>query len=170
MKERNGTKKQLINELAESRQRIADLEVWQNEGIQVEEVVRDSESLCRSLFDHIPVGLYRTTPTGQILDANPALVQMLGYPNRESLLAINADDAYLTPEGRILWQTLMERDGVVRNFETQLRRADGSIVWVEENSRAVHGGDGRVLYYEGSFEDIAERKRVEEALRESEKK
>jgi len=170
MKDKNGTKKQLINELAESHPRIAGPEARQNGGKQAEEAVRDNESLYQSLFDHIPVGLYRTTQTGQIIDANPALVQMLGYPNRESLLAINAADAYLIPEGRIQWQTLMERDGVVRNFEAQLRRADGSIVWVEENSRVVRGGDGRVLYYEGSFEDITERKRVEEALRESEKK
>jgi PAS domain-containing protein len=101
MKDRDGAKNDLINKLAESNPRITDLEEWQNEGKQAEEAVRESESLYQSLFDHIPVGLYRTTPTGQIIDVNPALVQMLGYPNRESLLAINAADAYLTPEDRI---------------------------------------------------------------------
>jgi PAS domain S-box-containing protein len=157
MKDQTKTREQLINELAELHQRITELEVRENEGKRVEKGLRDSESLYRSLFDHIPVGLYRTTPAGQILDANPALIQMLGYPDRESLLAINAVDAYLNPESRIQWQTLMERDGVVRNFETQLRRADGSIVWAEESSRVVRDVDGRVLCYEGSFEDITER-------------
>ena len=170
MEDQNGRKRQFIDELAEPDQRIADLELQQNKDKQVEEALRDSESLYRSLFDHIPVGLYRTTPTGQILDANPALVQMLGYPDRESLLAINAADAYLDPKSRTQWQSLMERDKVVRNFETQLRRADGSIMWVEENSRVIRDVDGQVLYYEGSFEDITERKRVEEALNESENK
>jgi len=129
-----------------------------------------SESRYESLFDRIPLGLYRTRPTGEVLDANPALVQMLGYSDRESLLAINAADTYLNPESRIQWQTLMERDGVVRNFEAPLRRADGSIVWVEENSRVVRDADGRVLCYEGSFQDITERKRMKEALQESEER
>ena len=75
MKDQKEIEERLSNELAESHQRIADLEVQQNKDKQVEEALRDSESLYRSLFDHIPVGLYRTTPTGQILDANPALVQ-----------------------------------------------------------------------------------------------
>jgi PAS domain S-box-containing protein len=168
MRDQDREKKQLIDELAELHRRLSELETRENEGRRVQEGLRESESRYRSLFDHIPVGLYRTTPKGQIVDANLALVQMLGYPDRESLGAINAADAYLDPQSRVQWQTIMERDGVVRNFETQLRRADGSVVWTQEDSRVVRDGEGRVLFYEGSFQDITERKRVEEALRESE--
>jgi len=164
MKDQNNIKQYLINDLIELRQRMTELEPLEDEHRRAEETLGDSEDGYRSLFDHIPVGLYRTTPRGEILDANPALVQMLGYSDRKSLLATNAAHTYLNSESRIQWQTLMERDGVVRNFEKQLRRTDGSMVWVEENSRVVRDVAGRVLCYEGSFQDITERKRAEEEL------
>jgi PAS domain S-box-containing protein len=137
---------------------------------RAEEALRESEERYRSLFDRVPVGLYRTTPAGQILDANPTLAQMLGYPDRESLLAISATDLYVDPEDRGQEQTLLEREGVVREFETQLRQRDGTVIWVKDTVRAVRNTEGRVLYYEGSLEDITERKRAEETLRESREK
>jgi PAS domain S-box-containing protein len=124
----------------------------------------------RRLFENVPLGLYRTTPEGHILDANVALVQMLGYPNRETLMAIKATDTYVAPQDRQRWQELMERLGAVRHFEAQLRRRDGSVIWVEDNAQVVRDAEGRVLYYEGSLQDITERKRAEEALRMSEEK
>lgn len=132
---------------------------------QQRQALKEAETRYRSLFDGVPVGLYRTTPEGQALDVNPVLVQMLGYPDRESLLAVNTADVYANPEDRRRWQALMEREGVVRDFEVQLRRRDGTIIWVRDSARAVRNADGRVLYYEGSLEDITERRRVEEALR-----
>ena len=125
-----------------------------------------AETRYRSLFEGVPVGLYRTMPAGHILDANPALVQMLGHPDRESLLAASATDLYVSPEARKQWQALMEREGVVPDFEAQIRRRDGTIIWVRDSSRASQDDEGRVLYYEGSLEDITERKQAEEELRE----
>jgi PAS domain S-box-containing protein len=135
---------------------------------RAEEVLRASEARYQNLLNGVPVGLYRTTPGGQFLDANRALVELLGYPDREALLAINAVAVYVNTHDRKRWQALMERQGVVRRFEMQLRRYDGTIIWVEDNARVVRDADGRVLYYEGSDQDITERKRAEEALRESE--
>ncbi len=132
---------------------------------RAEEKLRESEERYRSLFDGVPISLYRTTPTGQIIDANPALVEMLGYPDLESLLAMAVAETYANPEDRIQWQTIIECDGIVKNYEKQLRRHDGSIIWVEENTRVVCQSDGRVLYYEGSFQDITERKRAEEEIK-----
>ncbi|MEE9616749.1 MAG: PAS domain S-box protein, partial [Anaerolineae bacterium] len=132
---------------------------------QQRQALKEAEARYRNLFNGVPVGLYRTTPGGQALDANIALVQMLGYPNRESLLTINAADTYADPEDRQRWQVLMEREGVVRDFEAQLRRRDGTIIWVRDSARAVRDADGRVLYYEGSMEDVTERRRVEEKER-----
>ena len=151
---------------------ISKLEIFRDitERKRAEAAVRESEERYRSLFNGVPVGINRTTPAGQILDANPALVHMLGYPDRESLLSVNATDLYVDPEDRRRWQALIKREGVVRGFEVQLRRHDGTTIWVRSNTRAIRDADGRVLHYEGSVEDITERKRAEERLRESEMK
>jgi len=140
------------------------------ERVRAEKALRESEERYRSLFNHVPVGLYRTSPDGEILDVNPALVQILGYPDRETLLAVNTSDLYVDLEELKRWQILIEREGVVRNFEVRLRRYDGTVVWAEDSTRTVFDADGRVLYYEGVMEDITERKRAEEALRESEER
>jgi two-component system cell cycle sensor histidine kinase/response regulator CckA len=128
--------------------------------------LRAGEAQYRTLFEGVPMGLYRTTPAGQILDANPALVHMLGYPDRESLLAAEATGIYVNPQNRQRWQALLEREGVVTDFEVQLCRGDGATIWVWDNARVVRDAEGRTVYYEGSLEDVTERKRVEEALAE----
>ncbi len=132
---------------------------------RAEEGLQESEERYRSLFEHVPVGLYRTTPGGQILDANPALAEMLGYPDRDSLLEVNAADVYVKAEDRQRWQTMMEGEGVVQGFEVQLRRRDGTIIWGRDNARAIRDSLGRVLYYEGAVKDITESKMAQEALR-----
>ena len=137
---------------------------------EMERRLRESEERYRSLFENVPVGINLTTPEGQILDANPALVEMLGFPDRETALAVSAADLYVDPEDRERWQALIERERVVRGFEVQLRRRDGTAIWVRSSARAVCDADGQVLSYEGSLEDITERKRAEEALREREEK
>ncbi len=127
--------------------------------------LRASEERYRTLFDGIPVGLYRTTPGGQIVDANLALVEMYGYPDREKLLETDITDGYVEPEERVRWQALMENQGVVRDFEARVRRYDGTTFWANDTARVVKAEQGQVLYYEGSLEDISERKRAEEKLR-----
>jgi PAS domain S-box-containing protein len=131
---------------------------------RAEEALRDSEKRYRSLFERVPVGLYRTTAEGRILDANLAQALMLGYPDLESLLKTNTEDVYVNPQDRQRWKTLMDRDGALHDFEVQLRRHDGKLIWVRDRSRAIHDADGRVLCYEGSLEDITERKQAELAL------
>jgi len=132
---------------------------------RAEEALRESEERYRSLFEGVPVGLYRTTQEGRILDGNPALVQMLGCPDLKSLLAANITDTFLDPEERRRWQTLIERRGSLRDFETRVRRHDGTIIWVEDSAQVVHDADGGVLYYEGSLKDITEHVQAEKELR-----
>jgi PAS domain S-box-containing protein len=131
---------------------------------RAEEELRESTERFHSLFDGVPVGLYRTTPEGQIVDVNTALVQILGYPDRESLLALNVPDGYMDPEERRRWQALMEHEGAVHGFEVQWRRGDGTAIWVKEDARAVRDYEGQALCYDGAVEDITERKQAEEAL------
>ncbi|MBI4759389.1 MAG: PAS domain S-box protein [Chloroflexi bacterium] len=128
-------------------------------------LLEEAETRYQSLLERVPIGLYRTTPAGQILDANPALMEMLGYPDRESLLAVNVEDIFVAPEDRRQWQALMEREGIARGFEMQLRRRDGTVIWVRDSARAVRDADGRALYYEGSLEDITEHKQRERELK-----
>lgn len=128
---------------------------------EVVEALRESEERYRTLFERVPVGLYRTTPDGRIVDANPALVEMLGYPSKEKLLETNAFQVYADPQDRERVNALLEKTGVVNDYEICLKGYDGSSIWVEDTVRAVRDGEGRVLYYEGSLEDITERKRAE---------
>ena len=124
----------------------------------------------QNLFDTIPVGIYYSTPDGRILDANPRLVQLLGYTSKESLIATNAAQLYCDSESRRQWQELMETEGVVLDFETWFRRFDGSLILVRNTSRAIKDNDGQIQYYEGVLEDISERKEIEEQLQRSEKR
>jgi len=128
------------------------------------EALRKSEERYRSLFDGIPVGNYRTTPQGKILDVNRAMVEMLGYPTRESLLTVTVTDLYKNPDDRAHWQTTMEREGIVHGFELQLKRFDGSIIWVSDDARAVRDENGHLLHYAGILRNITEHKQLEEKL------
>lgn len=116
-----------------------------------EKALREAETRYRSLFDGVPIGLYRSTSTGKFLDANPALVQMLGYPNREALLEVNLNHLYVNTDERQQWQMLVERDGLVQNFEVQIRRLDGTIIWVRNSARSVRDEQNQILYYEGAI-------------------
>jgi PAS domain S-box-containing protein len=122
--------------------------------------LRTSEEQYRTLFDGVPTGLYRSTPGGQLLDANPALVQMLGYSHREVLLAIHLDHIYVDPKERVRWKDQVEREGMVRDFVIRMYQRDGTIIWVTNTARAVRDQQGQVLHYEGSLEDITERRQA----------
>jgi diguanylate cyclase (GGDEF)-like protein/PAS domain S-box-containing protein len=128
---------------------------------QTEDALQESETRYRGLFDHVPVGLYRTTPDGRLLDANRALAHILGHPSPEVLLAAEATDLYVDPSDRDRWKAQVEAEGLVRDFELQLRRADGSVIYVRDSGRAVRGRDERILYYEGAIQDITMRKQAE---------
>jgi PAS domain S-box-containing protein len=129
--------------------------------------LQESEQRYRNLFNGVPVGIFRTTSDGHILDANPAVIDILGYPNREALLAINAVSLYVSQDDRRQWRCKADSEGIVHGFETRLRRLDGRIIWVHISGRIVHDEGERVTYNEGVLEDITERKHAEEALRQA---
>ncbi len=145
---------------------LAGLEQELAERARAEKALRESEERYRTLFDGVPAGIYRSNPAGRFFDVNLAMVQMLGYPDRETLMAKNAADLYLDPQQRAQWQALMQKEGVVRDFEFQVRRYDGAVIWLKNTSRAVKDERGRVLHYEGNLEDITQRKQAEAELRE----
>ncbi len=120
--------------------------------------------LYRELFARVPVGLYRTTPGGDIVDVNPALVRMLGYPDRETLLAEAAHSVYAAPDARERWSAEMDAKGTVSGFVAEWRRRDGSCIWVEENTHAVRTDDGTVLHYDGSAQDVTASRQAQAEL------
>ena len=134
------------------------------ERMEIQRALAESEERYRTLFDRVPIGLYRTTSGGNSLDANQTLVEILGYPDRGSLLAVNSRDLYINPQDRSEWQAMMEREGVVRDYEKQVRRYDGTTIWTRDNGRVVRDAEGRVVQYEGSIEDITEWKQAQAAL------
>lgn len=133
-----------------------------------ERAIRDSEQRYRGLFEGVPMGLFRIARDGRMLDANLNLVRMLGYPDRESLLSISTTDLYVDPQARRQWQQNMEQMGHVKDFECQVRRGDGGVIWVRSSTNAVRDDQGAILHYEGAVEDITDRKATEEALRRKE--
>ena len=135
------------------------------------EALLESEERFRSLFENATVGIYRTTPDGRILMANPALVGFLGYSSLEELATRNLEKEGFEPGyPRSGFRKLLESQGVVTGLEATWTRRDGSVVFVRESARAVRADDGSVLYYDGIVEDFTQHKRAEDALRESEER
>ncbi len=122
----------------------------------------------RDFFERLPIGLYRTSPDGRILDANSALADLLGLPDVSSLLSSDATRFYVDPKQRTQWRVLATRDGLVRDFDFQLRRADGQVIWARDTGRLVRDSAGRVVCYEGALIDVTDRRRAQQALQESE--
>lgn len=138
---------------------------------RAEMAVLRAEEKYRSIFEHIVEGIFQTTPEGRYLSANAALARIYGYDSPEDLMGHMTDIAhqlYLEPERRQEFIALMEEHDVVTDFESQVRRRDGSIIWISENVRAVRDEKHQLLYYEGTVEDITIRKRGEEQVRDSE--
>jgi PAS domain S-box-containing protein len=137
-----------------------------------EKSLRKAEQKYRAIFDGALEGIYETSPQGQSLTANPALARMLGYDSPDDVTSAITDSAkqvWVNPSERAEYIRLLEKQDVVRGFECQFRRKDGTKIWVSLNTRRVFGPDGKTLFYSGFIEDITERKRAEEALRASER-
>ncbi len=127
-----------------------------------------------TLFDFLPIGAYRSTPAGAQLRANPALVALNGYATEAEQLAGVRDIAtewYVDPARRAQFARQLERDGFVRGFVSEIyRHKTRERIWVSENSHAVRGANGAVLFYEGTVEEVTDRIQAEAALRDSEER
>ena len=132
-----------------------------------EMALRDAEARYRSIFENAIEGIFQTTPEGRYLAANPALARLYGYESPDSLIAALQDiehQLYVEPSRREEFMGEMQAHGKVTNFESQVYLRDGSVIWISENARAVRGADGAIRYYEGTVEDISERKMQERRM------
>jgi PAS domain S-box-containing protein len=126
-----------------------------------------------SLFEFLPIGAYRTRPDGVMVRANPALVRLNGFSSEAEMLAGVHDIAghwYVQPGRRAEFQHLLESEGHVVGFESEVwRYKTRERIWISENAHLVHGGDGRLLFYEGTVEEITDRVQARAALERSER-
>jgi PAS domain S-box-containing protein len=132
--------------------------------------LRKAEEQYRNIFDQALEGIYRSSPEGRCLAANPAFAKMLGYDSAEDLVSSVTDAAHqlwVDPADRLQYARQLEETGIIRGYESQLVRKDGIKIWVSANCRRVPGPGGNTLYFEGFVEDITERKRAEEDLQRS---
>ncbi|HTP39805.1 MAG TPA: EAL domain-containing protein [Steroidobacteraceae bacterium] len=128
---------------------------------------REAERRYRGLFEHAIEGIFRTTPEGRYLAANPALARIYGFESAEELIGSLQDirrQLYVNPQRREEFMSLIRGRGSITSFESQIYRKDGSIIWISENARAVHDPAGVLQFYEGTVEDITERKLYEARL------
>ena len=130
-----------------------------------------AEARYHSVFDHLVEGIFQTTPEGHYLMANAALARIYGYNTPEELMSSLTDisrSLYVQEGRRAQFVRLMQEHDTITGFESQVFRKDGSVIWISENCRAVRDTNGHLLYYEGTVEDITQRRQAEENLRNSE--
>lgn len=138
---------------------------------ETEEALRNAELKYRTIFEEAVVGIFQTAPSGILLNANPALARMFGYDSpRELRAAVNARSSgvFVNPESRRQFMKIVQRSGSVRDFEIQVYRKNGTIMWLSVNARAVLE-NGVVASYEGMCEDITDRKTLVEQLLQAQK-
>ncbi len=128
----------------------------------------DTEKKYQDIFYNAIEGIFLTTPSGRYLDVNPALAAIYGFASPEELIRHFKDikhQLYVDPKRRDEFARILHRDAKVTNFESQVRKKNGEIIWITENARAVYDQEGEISYYEGTVMDISDRKRAERDLR-----
>jgi PAS domain S-box-containing protein len=132
---------------------------------RAEKSLREAETRFRTIFENTIVGLYRTTPSGRILLANPALIKMMGCRSFKDLAEFNVEkNGYDPSTPRSIFKKLIKKEGRVIGLESVWRRPNGTKLFVSESAFAVKNAKGRILYYEGTAQDITKRKEAEEQL------
>lgn len=151
------------------RQTLQDADAAREAAVRALAEQRLAEESYRKLFEASIDGIYVTTPGGLVLNANPALARIMGYDSASDLIqSVNdiGDSIYVHPLARKRYEKLMQRDGMVREFEYQVRRRNGEIRWLSDSATVVHDENGEVLRYEGVVRDITDQKRAETAIAE----
>ena len=117
--------------------------------------LRESEERHRGMFDNLPIGVYRCIPNGGFLDANSALIRILGYPDTATLGGVYASTLYVAPDDSERFRSRLDQFGLVRGFETQLHCADGRNIRLRNTARVHRNTEGEAEYIEGVIEDIS---------------
>ena len=128
--------------------------------------IKTSRESFRSLFEHVAAGVYISSKEGNFIDANTALLDMLGYEDKAEFLTLDlADDIYLNAEDRAAFQELIEKSGRVVDYEVNFRKKDGTPITVLLTAHVRYDPKGNVLGYEGICVDQSQRKKMEQELK-----
>ncbi|MCX5815902.1 MAG: response regulator [Proteobacteria bacterium] len=137
---------------------------------RAEAALTKSEEKFRSIFENSVEGIFQTTPKGRFLSINQSFARLTGYSSPEELIECITDlghQLYVNPEDCTQFMGLIEEHGIVEGYEVEYYRKDGSTIWVSINARCVRDEHGVLMYYEGTFEDIAKRKLAEQSLQQT---
>ena len=135
---------------------------------QAEDDLSIGEENYRSIFENALEGIFQSTPNGHYIKVNPAMAKIHGYDSPQEMMAKVQkieQQIYVDPNVWKKFKTLLQKQDKVENFEYQVYRQDGRIIWIEESTRAVRNRHGNLLYYQGTVQDITKRKQKEEALK-----
>ncbi len=138
---------------------------------KAEQALQESEAKYRNIFESAVEGFFQSTPEGRFLSVNPAMAKMCGYTSPEEMINSITDlgpQFYVYPEDRKAFMERMEAYDIDENFEHQVYRKDGAIIWISSKTRAVRDDSGKIIFYEGTNEDITKRKKAEGELTASE--
>jgi diguanylate cyclase (GGDEF)-like protein/PAS domain S-box-containing protein len=127
--------------------------------------ISESEEKYRELVTNIKIGIFRATPEGKILEANPAAVEMFGYTNAVKFLNVNKTDLYDNPEDYSHFIDELQEKGIVKNEDFTLKRENGDLFWASITSAAIKDKSEKIIYYDTVIEDITERKKLEEEVK-----
>ncbi|MCD4665817.1 MAG: response regulator [Bacteroidales bacterium] len=128
----------------------------------IENELKQSESRFKSLYENATIGIYRTTPDGRILLANPTMVKLLGYSSFDELAKRNLESEGFNPEyPRSDFIKKLEVDGEIAGIEASWKTKDGKLIYISETAKAIKDNNGNIIYYEGTVEDITEKKIAE---------
>lgn len=131
------------------------------------DALQHAELRYRHIFEHASEGIFQTTRDGSYLAANPALAHIYGYDSPEALITDLSDidrRLYVKAGRREVFHRLMQAQGQVLNFESEVYRRDGTCIWISENAHVVLGPNRKFICYEGTVQDISERRHYQEQL------
>ena len=131
--------------------------------------LRQTEERYRSIFENAVEGIFQVSQDGRLLTANPSMARILGYESPEALIegTVSAGDFFVEPEHGVEFFEMVQEQGSVSGYESRLRRRDGEVIWASKNARILRDCEGEMVGYEGSIEDVTEKKLAQQNIQRS---
>jgi PAS domain S-box-containing protein len=160
----------LTKQASELEEKVRELNREIEERAQAEKALRESEEKYHTLVDNINIGVYRNSSgRGRFIQANPAMAKIFGYDSLDEFMKVTVMDLYQKGDDRKAFLETVRRDGFVKDRELALRRKDGTPIWCSVSATATLNAQGSIVWIDGVMEDITERKKLEEQLRQAQK-